>query len=600
MQLIYLYVEKYKNIKNQGFNFSSRFNCAYDKDKQKLTIEENDNYIENFFGENIEVTAIVGENGAGKSNLLDLLYSGSSPAQRYFYIALVKNELVVKGLEIAEQPTEIITNNKIKLSAFENNKAVTINARDIEGSLELRSGKFSFVYYSNKFEPVRDVSIRCIAGSSDSDKFNISTANLVDKYTNVMLEMKNSKVVSHYSYQSQYELFISECIQKALVMLQEKNLQLPFESPSKIYIHSFLNELKDPSDKYLSKVNKNKLDFIGVIKYGLLANFLDYKTNNNLFIDPIFSNINIKDYSSIDSIYSEFSRVFLHEHYSKKGSQSTQINPYIEDYKESNRLLAYFESNISKIQGGAMMLNVKSIEPEIIGIYKKLVFVGIGFLKFSWYPNLSTGQENFLFQLANYYDLKNIISSNKKLNKNLLVFIDEGENTFHPNWQKKYINDLIYFFNNNFIKTGDVTRIQFFFATHSPFILSDIPKQNVIFVQSGKPVSAFKMKDTFGANIHTLLSDGFFMQDGLMGEFAKNKINSLYEFLVNKYRDNDKNSNEYAQLDSQNIIDLIGEPILKKELQFLHDKKFEVDEIEKKIRKHEEAIEQLRLMKKDD
>jgi hypothetical protein len=30
MELVYLWVEEYKNIKNQGFNFSPRFECEFD------------------------------------------------------------------------------------------------------------------------------------------------------------------------------------------------------------------------------------------------------------------------------------------------------------------------------------------------------------------------------------------------------------------------------------------------------------------------------------------------------------------------------------------------------------------------------------------
>ena len=71
MELIYLYIEDYKNIKNQGFNFSSKFTCKYDEVKKTLQIDEKNNHIENFFGENINVTAIVGENGSGKSRILE-------------------------------------------------------------------------------------------------------------------------------------------------------------------------------------------------------------------------------------------------------------------------------------------------------------------------------------------------------------------------------------------------------------------------------------------------------------------------------------------------------------------------------------------------
>ena len=69
MELVYLWVEDYKNIHKQGFNFSPRFECTfpdkYDangklKDNCQLEIIEKkeDEYIKDFFGENINVTAI--------------------------------------------------------------------------------------------------------------------------------------------------------------------------------------------------------------------------------------------------------------------------------------------------------------------------------------------------------------------------------------------------------------------------------------------------------------------------------------------------------------------------------------------------------------
>ena len=71
MKLVYLYIEKYKNIEKQGFNFSTQFKCEYKNDV--LSVIGNPKYIKNFFGNNIEISAIVGENGSGKSSVFEAI-----------------------------------------------------------------------------------------------------------------------------------------------------------------------------------------------------------------------------------------------------------------------------------------------------------------------------------------------------------------------------------------------------------------------------------------------------------------------------------------------------------------------------------------------
>ena len=61
------------------------------------------------------------------------------------------------------------------------------------------------------------------------------------------------------------------------------------------------------------------------------------------------------------------------------------------------------------------------------------------------------------------------------------------------------------------------------------------------------------------------------MKDGLMGEFAKSKIDDVI-----KYLNNDKKSTITTDKDAQNIIDIIGEPIIKRELQRMLKNKMEL------------------------
>lgn len=80
MKLIYCWIPQYLNIKNQGFNFGSEWIYSTNENPDSsLTIirKKNDKFISDFFKLNSKgfenVTAIVGENGAGKSNILEYL-----------------------------------------------------------------------------------------------------------------------------------------------------------------------------------------------------------------------------------------------------------------------------------------------------------------------------------------------------------------------------------------------------------------------------------------------------------------------------------------------------------------------------------------------
>lgn len=180
----------------------------------------------------------------------------------------------------------------------------------------------------------------------------------------------------------------------------------------------------------------------------------------------------------------------------------------------------------------------------------------------STFSQLSSGEKQKIYSINSIlYHLHNLNSvhfnSSKYKYDYLNVILDEIELYSHPEMQKQFINDLLLGISK--LNLENIKGVNIIFITHSPFILSDIPKQNVLFLENGISQD-FKKMNTFGANITDLLADSFFIDDGLIGDFAKGKINEVIKWLNDEKRDNDKKE------DYKKIIEMIDEPMIKYKL----------------------------------
>jgi predicted ATP-binding protein involved in virulence len=164
-------------------------------------------------------------------------------------------------------------------------------------------------------------------------------------------------------------------------------------------------------------------------------------------------------------------------------------------------------------------------------------------MKISYSPskNLSSGEKGLydLFSVLNdlNYRIENnihtdysIFNKREKVTDNLLILLDEADLGFHPEWKKKYVNiiqQIIPFIFKN-------KSIQIIITTHDPLTLSDFPNNNIVYLFKNNSITEILDSDskrrptkTFGANISDLLADSFFVNDGLIGDFAKNKIEDI-------------------------------------------------------------------------
>ena len=187
---------------------------------------------------------------------------------------------------------------------------------------------------------------------------------------------------------------------------------------------------------------------------------------------------------------------------------------------------------------------------------------------------LSSGERQLIYQLSTIlYHLYNLrsVNSDMIMYKNINIVLDEMEICYHPDYQRQFIKRFI-----DLLKATGLNRTMYFnilLTTHSPFVLSDVLSTQILYLRNGEPVKGEErdgMVKPFAANVNDIIKQSFFMEDGFVGEFAKEKINSLVDFLTRS-----GNSEEWNEKSIDMVIDNIGEPLVERQLRYLASKRIE-------------------------
>ncbi|MGF9881257.1 AAA family ATPase [Bacillus albus] len=610
MKIIFVWIETYKKLNNFQTSFSGKYKIKYHKDK--LVISKNKLFVENFFKINgsdidINLSAVVGENGTGKSTILDMIVEYIEQGMffsDYIFIfesqgkIIIDSNFEINHIEIIDENLEYrIINNDSLDTLFE--KQVTIffsnvfDVRYFDYDEEFRKS-----YGNNRF--------------SDFPRFrNISTNSLLKSY-------RKPEDLLYQDFSSQI-FFVNEY---KSILEMEKLVKIP----PKIYLrtHSLESEIenvafelehfiKEFENENVSGVHFNvsikgyfKEELITLliqsfclkIGYLLKKHRLDQdilidthhnaKTENNFF-KMIHKNLikEVKIYESNKNILKVI---------------KTELNKIYNDYQSMLNYL--IELNIKSDELGDYLDSNSTESNTFINFYKNR-FYSTNILSFYW-SEMSSGQLSLLNLFGRFYNSLYEIQQDlideeflpQKENLSLkefeyLLLIDECDLYFHPQWQK----DWLYYF----LKLIEILfkgNVQVILTTHSPFVLSDFPNTNVTFLSNfSKPLTISNEIEgsprTFGANINELLTNSFFINDGLMGKFAKNKINSFIKDLMNTTPDDVlKNKSNL-----KTFIDLIGDPFIKNKLLQIYNEKLQLasdDEIEKRIKYLEKELDILK------
>jgi len=609
MELVYLWVEDYKNIKQQGFNFSPRFECKFFdkynnneelKDNCKLKIKRKKESL-SIFPKNIDVTAIVGENGGGKTSLMKLIflliyYKKHSSDNENDYIKLI-NQKYKKSIFLI-----IYDDGKYYKITLNKNINSNTTCDELE-NLNFFSVYFNYISDSwyNDFE---DDWVNQIYHKNDNYKTpillqpNKQDSNTLSNSINLdMISYLNSQRILQFYSTISNSISISNFFKPSRIKIQSNSHSFSYSSDGNFVIIKKVNKIAsqilEPNKKYKYKYNHSsnnkmyrelkELEDSNNFKYlnQLYITFKVLLSNKSSINNIVFTRIEnaYKKMINDDTLMPEVSTI-------QKEEFSTLINHDASEYEvlKIKKCIEFQNENMHKNAVFKKLFDEKYLKIEDNKVKNLLSYIP-AWLNIDFYEEdkalhtLSSGEKALFTIITNImYQFNNI---NAETYRTINIFLDETELGLHPNWQKKFLFDIL-----ESIKPLNINnkKINFILATHSPFIVSDIPKENIIFLEKGKQVHP--EINSFGANIHTLLSDGFFMKKGLMGKFAKTKISKIIKKLNSKnYKAKKKKKIEILQ-----IINSIGEDFLRIKLLNMYNNKFNTSKSNQLKRLNQEYI----------
>lgn len=168
---------------------------------------------------------------------------------------------------------------------------------------------------------------------------------------------------------------------------------------------------------------------------------------------------------------------------------------------------------------------------------------------------MSSGERQMLYSFSYIlYHIMNIQSiiddDNRVPYQHINLIFDEAELYYHPEFQRRFIDTLLKCLTWCKDKGRDIKTIHILIATHSPFLLSDILRENTLYLKNGLPDQEDKMQ-TFGANLYDLAKSSFFLEDNAMGAISSETLKGLIKKVNN------------GEKVSQDELDIVGDLLIK-------------------------------------
>lgn len=573
MTLLYMYFENslpidgtYKGIKpnTNGYTFDNRFIVTLDKENHIFHINDSPNYVQIYNNAISNISCIVGKNGSGKTTFMELLITNIAWGITEKQPSLMKSIYYEKN---ADGTYKFFLHQYIN---WNENYKIHYNGDEV---LVNKNG------YNSPPHPVYGSSFS--SQIPEETKFIFHSLSPFDKifYSISLPFKKNPKRISPFIDQMKYignqNIFVGDpkheiqTLTNLITLFSNEYFSKPFHDSlgytfsrieidlehkkrtvdinTKIYIKEIINKVSifQNIEKYPELVafknidEKKQEEFLSIffakdlskstaeefLRFVIIDSFtlIELTTNityfNNFlklisFSSIIDSNGNINGQrvrQNILSIQKFPDYIFIKD--------SKFLNEFIQKRDELETILKLSNLPIEKIS------ELDSL-PAAIQLIRRLK--NKDYLEFKLYLlkkdeeinyfYLSSGEKTMISYFANL--MSSILDFPSHDNKTFIILIDEVELHLHPEWQRNFIDYMNKFFRENNLNM----KYQFIIATHSPFILSDIVEEQIIFINQDEKKS--NEHNTFGANIYDIFEKGFFLENSI-GKCSESYIHEL-------------------------------------------------------------------------
>ncbi|MBZ9786427.1 AAA family ATPase [Psychroflexus sp. CAK57W] len=613
MRLAAIFIENY-DFEKGGYTLNLGGHYFYDitlkNHRCSIYLQENENFIEKLFDDkNIitNISAIVGKNGSGKTTIIQESIRAIGTNPKLGFSLWEDQSKNVYAVNYFYQGIQISNNKEVKI---------------------IPKGKdFKAIYYS----PHLDHKSRTSGIDISADRYlaedlsNINVTFDAGKRVEIEERLKRKNIERFMKFQkSKYSSFITN----SYGLLSDDLFRVTFTrhridaNEKEIFFHNiplnfrtFLNDLylnirseykainiKVSSEDERFETNKEKMK--NLILMDLFCLLVSLMEQQNTYLEE--GHFTIKDAKLIRKQTENLKAVekfkfwlsnYYYSKYDKKplpDEETISILEFLYDYLDKQK----WNDELRKFdwKSQSLYFNEKDIE-TFLNLNQKLIlslpkyyssikqgkqqiFEDLNhlqiFANFEFADRkLSSGETamlNLFSRIFDFFDRKIFETQTIYKDNYYILFLDEADLGYHPDWKRTFVTSMINFCSPFFKKVG--AKVQIVFSTHDPISLSDIPNMNITYLEKLED-NIFKLfkkddpdrpKNSFAANITDLLSDSFFMKNGLIGDFAKSKTEKTIKWL-----NGDENDDKIYY---KKLINQIDEPLLKYKLDQMYFEKF--------------------------